>query len=277
MKSKSSCSDNEEYPEFCLRAATDNEVFKAFRRSPEYTSIVETVPYKNGKEYLKIAFEQTPGIKRYVDKFASSELIGNPEVFPYRTSWLSPKISFSPTTLRYIKVLSDLMFLFGNLNDTRIVEIGGGYGGQCKIICDVFDIQEYVLVDLSPCLKLSQRYLSSLQVENVIYKTSEDLASGFKSDLVISNYAFSEIRRDIQDFYLDQILKTSPRGYMHCNFKTHTWDAQQYSESELLAKLDGVEIIKSKSRLSSLDESCEISLLVWGHNPDRKKSKEVLF
>lgn len=266
MQSKSSCSDNESYPDFCLRAAMDDEVFSTFRQAAEYTSIVETVSHTDGKEYLKIAFKQAPELKRYINKFASSELFGNPEVFPYRIGWLSPRASLSPTTLRYIKVLSDLTSLFGSLNGMRIIEIGGGYGGQCKIIRDVFGIQHYTIIDLLPCLKLAQRYLSSLKAENIDYKTSEDLTDELECDLVISNYAFSEIRRNIQDLYLNKILKNSLRGYMLCNFKTHTWESQQYSESELLAQLNGVEVIKSKSRLSNLDASCEISLLVWGHN-----------
>jgi len=50
--------------------------------------------------------------------------------------------------------------LFGLLDDAKIVEIGGGYGGQCKIIYDCFEPISYLMIDLGELLKLQEKYLN---------------------------------------------------------------------------------------------------------------------
>src|SRR5438876_1073823 len=60
----------------------------------------------------------------------------------------------APTTLRYIKILSDLETWFGSLGGKRVVEIGGGYGGQCAVIKTRFRVSSYTLIDLQPVLSL---------------------------------------------------------------------------------------------------------------------------
>ena len=73
----------------------------------------------------------------------------------------------SATTARYIKNLSDLINLFGSLDGMRIAEIGGGYGGLCKIISDQFELDSYTLFDLPDCLDLSKKFLDNFGIDNV--------------------------------------------------------------------------------------------------------------
>lgn len=110
MKLSTSCSDNEEYPDFCFQAANDERIYKDFRRHPIYMSIVETVSEESGKEYFQMALLQTPELKKHLNNFVSSENIGSPYKFSYKHNFFSPKYLFSPTTLRYIKVLSDSLY-----------------------------------------------------------------------------------------------------------------------------------------------------------------------
>ena len=56
-------------------------------------------------------------------------------------------------------MLSDLRALLGSLDDLDIIEIGGGYGGQCFVTSVVHSPKSYTLVDLEPCLAL-QKHLS---------------------------------------------------------------------------------------------------------------------
>ena len=73
----------------------------------------------------------------------------------------SPIGKISPSTLRYIKVLSDLILYFGNLDNLRICEVGVGYGGQARIINSIFTPHSYDFVDLNAVLLLAQKYLSN--------------------------------------------------------------------------------------------------------------------
>ena len=259
MKPKSSCTEFTGYSLLCEQAANDDRIFETFRNRPEYTGVVETVDYSTGKEYLNIVMSQSPEFADVFEKFKSTDKLGNPKVYGYLYGL------FSPTTLRYIKVLSDLKNYFGSLNGMRIIEIGGGYGGQCKVISDLFEFESYTLVDLQPCLRLAKKYLDKLEVKNVSYCTSHDLTGKCNYDLVISNYAFSEITRNVQDIYIKKILNKSSRGYMLCNFITHGTQINSYTESELINLLNNnIWALKGKPPLTSLDIFSSISLLVWG-------------
>jgi hypothetical protein len=203
--------DYNSYLKVCEKAAKDESVFKNFKRHPDYTPILEHVSYQQGLEYLSEIKQNCPNLLKYMDRFLTNDKIGNPNVYYFEDL----KINISPTTLRYIKVLSDLINLFGRLDEMNIIEIGGGYGGQCKIINDVYNPASYTLVDLPEVLKLNNKYLKD--IENIILRNIDDL-SEIHYDLCISNYAFSEVERKYQIFYAEKIIKNSDRGYITCNF-----------------------------------------------------------
>jgi putative sugar O-methyltransferase len=229
----SSISDEGAYRDFCRRAASDEATFGTFRRSPVYTRVLEHVTESLGRAYLDTALKQSPGLDQYLEKFRSNDSIGTPKTHRY-----APYGEFSPTTLRYVKVLSDLQSLFGSLDGLRIVEIGVGYGGQCKVIHDVYRVASYTLIDLAPCLELVRAYLNRLQVPDVSLRTAEELDPKSSYDLAISNYAFSECRRDVQDLYLDVVLRRSTRGYVTCN-AISDWTFNSYSKRDLLLSITG--------------------------------------
>lgn len=265
MDKKTSVSDDDFYPDFCRRAAADDNVFNSFRSNKIYTSIVETVNYRTGEDYLRNAIAQNKWISEYIKDFEISERVGSPQLFKYRYGFLNlQKTLLSPTTTRYIKVLSDLISLFGSLDNKRIIEIGGGYGGLCKIIFDVYNPKSYTLMDLDPCLDLTKKYLDSFEINAVDYKNINADFSDRDFDLVISNYAFSELARGTQDEYVRKIVDKSRAGYMLCNFKTHTWDADQYSENELLNLHANSMLFKMNPALSKIDIQYEVSLIAWG-------------
>jgi putative sugar O-methyltransferase len=126
-------------------------------------------------------------------------------------------MNISPTTLRYVKVLADLISHFGNLDGLDIVEIGIGYGGQCKIINDYFVPKSYTLIDLTEVILLADKYLECHGIQNTVFQTP-NWRSKTPYDLCISNYAFTEISRQNQDFYVKNIIERSAKGYITCNF-----------------------------------------------------------
>ncbi len=204
--------EREAYLVACEQAAATVNL-GSFKRMPAYRPILEHVSQDAGRKYLKIILTNNPQLQDHFDRFAENDRFGDPRVFSY-DSW-----RFSPTTLRYIKVVSDLIDLFGGLAGMRIIEIGGGYGGQCKIIADVFEFQSYTIVDLPPVADLQRKYLSLLNVAGCRCITPDQLTDG-KYDLVISNYALSELDRSAQDAYTDAVLRHSQRGYL-------TWNSKQ--------------------------------------------------
>jgi putative sugar O-methyltransferase len=203
------------YPAFCKRAAADETVFEHFKSNPIYQQILEHVSFKTGREYLDVILRMDPSIASLFDKFRENDSIGNPVIYHYdRHGW------FSPTTLRYIKVACDLKKQFGDLSKMHIIEIGGGYGGQCKILADLTGFASYTIIDIPDALALTGKYLSLLEIQNVHYIENKKLEEVKSYDLLISNYAFSEIDRVEQELYLKYVIGPTKNGYMTMNFGT---------------------------------------------------------
>lgn len=199
-----------QYSAICEKALTKDHLFNAFRRNRHYTPVVEHCNEALGWEYFEEIRKESPELLKYFNKFVTSEQVGDPLVYNYDGYMMSP------TTLRYIKVLSDLIVIFGTLNNIDIVEIGVGYGGQCKIIHDIFKPKSYTIVDLPCSALLANKYLSNYNITPIIRRSEDESIINY--DLCISNYAFSEIGRGYQDFYVDKIINNSKNGYMTCNF-----------------------------------------------------------
>lgn len=208
---QSSLSDNDIYPDFCEQAATDDDLFRTFREAADYSQILEHVTYSLGKRYLK-AVRQDAALLESARLICASDTVGTPRRYNY------PDVGkASPTTLRYLKVARDLSRDFGVLTGRDIVEIGVGYGGQCRVLSSLYRPGSYALVDLPPVLKLAERFLSENLVDSPTTFISAFDVPEMESDLVVSNYAFSELRREVQEMYMSRVVDKSRRGYMTFN------------------------------------------------------------
>lgn len=234
-----SISDNQAYPQICIRASNDYRYFNKFRRNAVYNQILEHVSKEQGAQILEKIIND-PGILEKMDAFRLNDNYGDPRVYKY------PGIGdISPTTLRYVKVLSDLKKHFNNLDDFSICEIGVGYGGQCRIINAHYKPSAYCLVDIQPALALAQRYLDNYILPSIVsYMTMNELIQR-EYDLVISNYAFSELSRVLQDVYLEKVIMNSKRGYITYNEITDS-KFNSYNACELINMIPGSKILKEE-------------------------------
>lgn len=197
--------DFNNYAMVCLATADRDDLFVDFRRQHTFYDMYEHASYEQGLVYLE-EIRKVPEVFNNIDRFLKNDQVGQPRVYMYEDI----DRSVAPTTLRYIKVLADLVTHFGSLDDMNIVEVGGGYGGQCRIIHEMFRVKSYTLVDLPEVIPLAQKYLKQFDI----------VISGNNGpyDLFISNYAFTEVIRAYQDVYVQNFVKRSLRGYVTCNF-----------------------------------------------------------
>jgi hypothetical protein len=244
-RGRTSVTDDGAYTRLCDRAARDPAVFASFKRHPDYSPVLEHVTCNQGAEYLGLALEQRACFAPLLDRFRDNDRLGAPQACDYGEHGV-----FSPTTLRYVKVLSDLVTLFGSLDGLRMIEIGCGYGGQCFTTHVAFQHRSYVLVDLDPCLQLQQTYLSELGVPNVSFVPAERLPEDGTYDLVVSNYAFSECTREVQDVYLKQVLRMATRGYLTCNWISPP-HFRSHAPNELVAAMPGSKFLPGAPRTAS--------------------------
>lgn len=192
-----------DYLQACEEASRN---LKNFKRDSRLTTIFEHASYQIGLEYHKLISKQNVDLFSNQGLFDGDE-IGNPEIFDYYG------LNTSPNTLQYIGVLSNLIDHFGKLKEWNIIEIGGGYGGQCQVIQSQFEVESYTIIDLPEPSKLQKAYLSKF---NVVKSCVTEIPSG-EWDLVISNYALSEIKDPLQSEYIEKICDRSKHGYITCN------------------------------------------------------------
>jgi methylase of polypeptide subunit release factors len=249
-----SLSHHQEYAQVCLDASNHYELFNIFKRDPIYTRVLEHVSKTLGKLYLDV-IKNDPDIFDRIEAFKSNDIFGSPRVYDY------PDVGFfSPTTLRYVKVLVDLKKYFHTVDELKICEIGVGYGGQCLVINSFYKPQKYTLIDISPALQLTKRYLDNQIVHSSLeYKTMNELETR-EYDLIISNYAFSELNRSIQDVYLQRVILNSKMGYITYNEITPE-EYNSYKANELIEIIPHAQIFEEIPLTHP--QNC---IIVWGND-----------
>lgn len=200
------------YEVFCESASKKKQIFQKFRGEGPCLEMVENVSLEQGTQILSYLMSKYPSIIHQSHQIILDDKFGSPVQYPF------PGIGMiSPTTIRYLKIAGDLESIFGSLKNFQILEIGGGYGGQCKILHDLFGFSRYTIIDLEKCILLIGKYLNHFNVPcfKCIPSVSKDQEINY--DLVISNYAFSEIDKTEQIEYVNRIIKHIPRGYITYN------------------------------------------------------------
>ena len=202
----------------CYRAARLPQVFETFRRDPLYLNVVEGVSSELGAQYLDMIFngynfqlrdEMWPVLLK-------NDSVGNPPLYDY--DFGAGIICCSPATLRYIKVFCDLVSLFDIDKIHTVAEIGIGYGGQCRVAMNILPTLRYKLIDLPEVLLLAERFLTTLDTTGDIrYIDGTHLYDAVPCDLVVSNYAFAELTKETQRFYIEKVIANSSAGYMTWN------------------------------------------------------------
>ena len=260
---RTSITDNVEYPSFCYLAYRDEETFANFRMNPLYRFIVEGASYEQGISYLKVI------LNKYEFKITNkqwkniliNDTIGNPTIYAYEI----PKgiLNISPITLRYTKVYCDIVNLFPeSILQGGVCEIGIGYGAQCRILMNMLPILYYNLVDLPEVILLAEKFLTRLgQKGDIRYIDGTHLYNDLPCDLVISNYAFSELTKSIQEFYIDRIISKSKAGYMTWNYSAMVsggWK-EGHELEEILSMIPGSRVIPEEPLIAP--GNC---IIVWG-------------
>ena len=227
----------------CEQAVGNDESFSSFKRDEYFTTILEHTSEAASKIFLSKAINEHSDKIKEINwtKVSENDSLGNPVLLEYSDVPSDNKL-FSPSTIAYVfKALDILQHMKDSgLNDVDLLEIGGGYGGQCKMILDfstIFDIKinSYTLIDLYWPNQLQKKYLESLgytdKIKYISYeKIRDDDVDIPKFDYLVSIYALGEFMPDVQQFYIDK---------MH-NFPYHylVWNTPQIHERFLLSDIE---------------------------------------
>lgn len=243
-----SLSDTNTYLTLVRLSILEENYFSKFKANKEYRKILEHVSRGFGQKYWEI-------IKRYGDVNSRlTEFIASDFCSPYRFTY--PGIGrVSSTNLRYAKIALDLEKLFGSTEMLNVIEVGIGYGGQAVAVNELNGFASYRLVDLPEVERLAQKYVNTFY-PSIVSKLS-DTAENW--DLLISNYAFSELSREIQEDYMKKYIQKSKRGYIIFNDITDN-KFSTFSISEFIESIPGAELLKEFPLTYPRNK-----LVVWGH------------
>ena len=205
-----------EYLAACVEAVENDDAFANFKSNPKYKTILEHVLKDQGQAYLNICNDMNEdAVRENIEAFKENDKIGNPELYPY------PGLTgtISPTTLRYMKNTFEMALMLDGAEVNKIVEVGGGYGGLCRVLSKVCDFDEYIMIDLPEVSALQRKYIDQFPdlKDKVKCIPTTDLAEITDVDLFISNYALSECDLESQMAYFQCIVQHAKYAYIIYN------------------------------------------------------------
>ena len=217
----------------CKKSLTDNNIYENFKTFPEFTYILEHTTERYGHIYIQLMIEKYKDYMVLLDwkKLKENDIIGNPSMvnFIELKDYVGlENCYYSPSTIYYIYRGIDIIHnLLRNSKNFNILEIGGGYGGQCKLLIDMcvmfnVKIEKYGIIDLEYATKLQEKYLSTFGYKNIEYFGYESTKEFNYFELynaVISIYALSEFDVDVQNYYVNNIIDNNKNYYILCNLE----------------------------------------------------------
>lgn len=251
-------SENGRYAAAIDCALKSQKAFDNFKRDKDYREILEHVSREKGEQYIEILKWRGDGIlQRGLKSVLISDDIGNPIKYSYEGF----SFPLSPTTLRYLKVASDLKLLFGDSLGS-VAEIGCGYGGQALVNDQLLTVESATLYDLPIVTRLIERYLDSYLLNGAYRVTSINKETSAKYDLVVSNYAFSELPQELQLAYIKKVIGGARRGYLTMNSGTGSDRSDgKLTLQDLKKLLPDFDVFENLPHVSPFHY-----IIVWGHD-----------
>jgi hypothetical protein len=188
--------NEEKYRKACHHYAVNG--FGSFKRDKDYGMILEGNEKDVGIVALK-NIQKNGGVDtllKYADKFKENETIGEPPIFNYIGFG-----EFAPSTLRYVNTALEIKTLVKD--PKKIIEIGGGYGGLCKIMSVLNDWETYKITEVDEACELCDKYIKAMNLNAEV--VSQDIDE--ECDLLIADSSMSECDLETQMKYLKLIVK----------------------------------------------------------------------
>lgn len=260
---ESSVSDNDWYIRSVKSFLRSDYRFKNFKRSQIYREVLEHVTLDQAKKYLDQIENNNPKFltETILGRVSVNDLVGNPPTFDFGRYG-----RLSGPTIRYLKVCADLDEFFDVNKIGKIAEIGGGYGGQALVFDQLFYYQKYTIFDLALVCDLINKYLGNYFLQGGIeaFEINKLSREGSLFDLVISNYAFSELPKKLQNIYLEKVILRSRRGYMTMNTGN---DLKGYSRESRLNCSELLELLPNARVVDEIPLTDPRNyILVWGED-----------
>ena len=232
-QSDNSVSGTMDWPRACAALANGTWKSKNFRRIHAVRQVVETLGPVDGRYFSKWIRDNAPNYLTD-QRVAAIDTWGGPIRWP--GVCLGTPHSFSPTTLRYLAHALWLKKEGFVKQGGSVIELGVGFGGLAAMNAIVSNATT-IMVDLPSVVDAARLQMKQLGLDHFVATHHTDTSS--RDTCFISNYAFTELSRDLQDDYADQFIRHANRGVILSNaavFADHMLSRNNNQIIELLAQ-----------------------------------------
>jgi len=208
------------YIQACNLIISDPDEFKKFRRNPDYGKILSGGEKIVGEVALK-SIKELGGYKLFQQnllQIKESDSVGTPFLHDY------PELGLiDPSTIRYFNTAIEIMQLLGGCHKPKkIIEIGGGYGGLCRMLSIFYNFEEYIIVDLPQAVLVAEKWLSHFptlkgRVKFIPCDKISDREEFHNVDLFVADSSLAECNLKTQNIYIDTLAHDAKFHYVIWN------------------------------------------------------------
>lgn len=241
-----SVSGTMDWPRACAALANGTWTSKNFRKTHAVRQVVETLGPVDGRYFSKWIRDNAP---EYLTdrRVAAIDAWGDPIRWP--AALLGTPRTFSPTTLRFLAHALWLKREGFVKEGGTVVEIGVGFGGLAAMNA-IVSRATTIMIDLPPVIDAAMLQMNELGLGKF---ASIDHAKAADHDACfISNYAFTELSRDMQDTYADQFIRHSHRGVILSNASVFAGHMQSRNNDQIVELLAIHGIVAKEDIISNI-------------------------
>ena len=155
--------------------------FADFRSHPLIIKFIDNITYEMGHKYVDWLITKTDYIHK-MEQYRLNDSVGQPLIYEYDLIG-----DFCPSTLQYVKIAYEIQSELGDLSDKHILEIGGGYGGLCRILASSGGFASYTIVNTSAYNELAKFYLDRFGIGNIKFIDQRDFLIKFHLKTMIAS------------------------------------------------------------------------------------------
>lgn len=124
---------------------------------------------------------------------------------------------------RYLYYAMRIEDIFGRCTNKKILEIGAGYGGLCRVLTKLYDVKSYTVVDHKAMLRIFTSFNKRRFAEGIIKTYDIDdincvrgRDSDAKYDIFISTICLSETSRTFIDYIVKHVFPLCRDFFIIC-------------------------------------------------------------